>query len=250
MAENKPNPYGFGDDIDDDLFNDPQAHRDGTHPDFADPTSESATRQLLEASQKEPCPSCGRVHGIPGMESLPSQLQGLVMTFLRAFSEGEHAVMGGASSPRVLATMAGIISFSGDVNDSAVDAPLLLALADTVDELTEGKVTKKLALYSAERRLICAHMVLRSVNNFSERMHADVAVNQYFAEESYQETIAHLLSYYTIKLERAKTEYNEACIALAWDPDPELLDNGHYDKTREQGAFRESFLADSLRRNN
>lgn len=223
------NPYNFDDDIDDDLWN--RSHqKTGSNPTFADEHIKTEN-PMYQSPKGMECPSCGETHEVPeGFEKLPRQLNVMLSEYFKRFEAGNVSSLRAGAPPAALRLMASIVSFAGDVSRSGHGGPLLLAVSEVVDEMSDGAVQTKFRRYLAEHRLLTTNIILRVVNSFVEGLITDVNAGN-VTDDGVVATAKHMRLFFQEQVKLKTTKYRELCEAQGVEVNEFLLTHGRYETT-------------------
>lgn len=236
------NPY-FNPDLDDDVFSDDpedtassSADHDTAAPPLGVPLSPSSSGGGVRGKHRldgQICGRCGVPHDISSiigkdwnkvglseqrrLQRLIDELPDALVRQLPSNIEPAHATM--------------IESFFGwlyNIDHRNVNGPMVRAIFDVLNQMTNGLVTQLWRAFEAERRLIVNHTALKSIGKFKD----DVEENESaFTPENYLK-ITNALNVIAVFVKRriaADTNtYRQACANAQREPIQQIIDSGTY----------------------
>ena len=202
---NSSNPYFIGDE-DDDILND------------APKNNKSASKILG-----------------PNGESLPSELVEALSKYIDIDSVNLH----NTSVPLVVFASADLISFYSELLDSRSDAPIMSALCDVVNRISEGMLDDYMDLHEARHNIIMIHVV-REYSSIIWKA-AESAPKELEADKLflYMGTYHSFLDW---KFEQAKNQYIASCSNLNIAPDENIINYGNVTDKIGQKLYRPAVL--------
>lgn len=186
------NPYLSGDDDDDDLLADKGASNGPTQ--FGNSGGGSGLAPELAKALKDYIGAY-----LPGF--MPDALSNMPLAF-RAVS--------------------GMLDFFTDFTRFKVDGPLIWAMAEVLDELSNGKVRLLYQLHECERQIMSTHSIQRIMRRITE--HPPKHIQEHQTEVSlYFEVFNDLINY---TQDKATSLYYDLCEKLGREPDVVLVNEG------------------------
>lgn len=195
---------------------------------------DSSTKQHKHTVDGTTCPRCNRVHTQIDFDNIPEADMELLLDLLdRVPDELVDAMVaeitGGNRIPphaEFIGMFFGLRGVGGFDRDNR-PGPMLRALAEVVDEATNGAVTKRYELYELERQLITSHQLLKALNNALEASRVVNSKGPMWALEFTCEFMIDRLSVTTHRYRKLAAEYgvdiDEQLIAAGVYENPEVL---------------------------
>lgn len=162
------NPY-LSDDDDADLFD---KTGDGHH--------------VLDGSV---CPRCGVVHTVSNLDDIPREILNEIASAMDTMPDevarqakvvvgtitsGGHDAQRGDPNPDAFRALLlrSFVDFTSDLGRTNSHGPMLRAVAEVVDEMSEGGVSRRWSVYTVENTLILHHLALKSLSVMVEALHS------------------------------------------------------------------------------
>lgn len=168
----------------------------------------------------------------PNGEHLPDHLQSALAEYFQDYNtvSSENAV------PGIFRAIAGMYDYFYDITRYKEFGPLLAAMAELVNEYSDGRLMLIYQLKESQRKIAAIHQVKRQINIFLTGATVD-EMNDIKAEMmTYFETLASLCDFVQNK---ATSLYYDLCAKLEQEPDKELVESGYY--TNRDTITRVSF---------
>lgn len=208
-----PNPY-FDEGADDDLF----------------ASSAPATRHHLLDGHSV-CPGCGLVHNIdlPG-DKLPDEVLDQVSMFIDTLPEhGRNAriVVAEQSSPAAQ-LITDFESFSERMEEANAHGALLRALAEVVNDQTDGAVERRWRIYRCEQSVMVAHAIAATVTTIQNSLSTLVENYPRADREQFHRNLDSIVDMVTGRQEAAVDRYRSAAAEIDYPVDETLITEGYY----------------------
>lgn len=189
------------------------------------------------------CPRCNRIHTQLDFENIPEEEMELLLDILdRVPDELVDAVVsqitGGNRIPphaEFISLFFGLRGVGGFDKDNR-PGPMLRALAEVVDEHTDGEVTRRYRFYEIERQIITSHQLLKTLNNALEAAKMANAKGPMWALEFTCEFMIDRLTVTT-------TRYRKLAAELGVEVDEQLIAAGVY---AEPGVLTKYTMIDMM----
>jgi len=128
-----------------------------------------------------------------------------------------------AEIPLACYAAAGMISFFGEIFSAKEDLPIISALCDVVNRISEGLLTKYLDLHQARHDIIIGHSIREYSNVVCEVAEGTNGDMEGAKLKTFIETY---LSYINWRMDMSIKEYVQACKELEIEPDQNLISHG------------------------
>lgn len=165
----------------------------------------------------------------PHGEDLPEEMQEALQKYL-----GYSIPVRSETVPLIFRAITGVYDFFANFADYSTQGPLLAALAEVVDDLTDGKLGEVYNLIEAERKILYTWAIekfliaiLPEDGNWGKDLAGDASneeVAMYF--ETYLDAVRFVRS-------KASSIYYNLCSKLNRQPDEGLVNTGIYSKRDE-----------------
>jgi hypothetical protein len=202
---NSANPYFIGNE-DDDILNDA-------------PSSNKGNPQIVG----------------PNGESLPPELAEALSKYINLDDVNVH----NSTVPLVVFASADLISFYSELLDNKSDIPIISALCDVVNRISEGLLDNYLELHEARHDIIMIHVV-REYSSIIWKA-AESAPEELSADKLFL-FMGTYHSFLDWKLEEAKSKYIKSCSSLDITPDENIINYGNVTDKVGQKLYRPAVL--------
>lgn len=205
MALNAANPYFVGDEDDDILSEAPSSANSA--PKMLGPNGETLPKELVDALSK--------------------------------YIDLDNPHIQSTSVPLVVFASADLISFYSELLDSKSDIPILSALCDVVNRISEGMLDEYIGLHEARHELIMIHVV-REYSSIIWKA-AESAPEELNADKLF----LYLGTYHSFldwKFEKAKEKYILSCANLDIAPDENVINYGNVTDKAGKTLYRPAVL--------
>lgn len=227
------NPY-LDMDADADLLDDrPRARRrSGTS---------SGQRHTLSAPGAERTCWCGRPHVVEGIDDVPPE----ILEGLNDFIDGmptenviaDHIVLS-RSRPGTHGFVHQFLEFARGIATMNQNGPLLRAVAEVLNDITDGAVEGRWKVYSLERDLIVCHTILKAVNNVKNDIDQRLREDNPVDEDRVMGDIVDKISQITLdRLHQLQDLYEAAATDVGMRADDRMKNFGILDDNIDYGAF-------------
>lgn len=155
----------------------------------------------------------------PNGEELPAEVQESLGRYLNPWGQKE------SSLPNEFKAVKGLFEFFAGYSYYQQSGTLLLAIADVVDDMSEGLLGRVYRLHEAERRIMWTQHITRLEGLMSTiNWMVDGAHNAYEVEIGmFFDVLMHIARWYQ---EAAALEYVAVCEELGREPDNEFVQTG------------------------
>lgn len=159
----------------------------------------------------------------PGGEQLSPELQKALGEY---FKDYQPNMKGIDIIPGIMGAISGMYEYFADITKYRQNGPLVAAMAEIMDEVTNGRLNMIYMLKEAERKIVSIHTVKRHINLFLMSRQADAVQNE----------VAHEMMAYFASLGklcdfiqgRAVKLYYDLCAKLEREPDEVMVESGFY----------------------
>lgn len=158
----------------------------------------------------------------PNGEELPPELQEALKDYVGGMAEA------GASLPVAFKAVRGMYEFFANFRMFQDDGPLLLAVAEVLNEMSKGRVHDIWRIHECEREI----MYSTTISNFLNRILSSISPEDEYGNEIifYFETAAEIAVFVR---KYATDNYISLCDEAGLTPDPGLIEEGIYSKTND-----------------
>lgn len=158
----------------------------------------------------------------PNGEELPRELQEALRDYVGGIAEAANSL------PAAFKAVRGMYEFFANFRTFQNEGPLILAVAEVLNELTKGKVHDIWRLHEYEREI----MYSNTIAIFLNRIHSSIDPEDEYGNELifYFETAAEIAIF--VK-EKASADYMNLCEMIGMEPDQKLMEEGIYSKTND-----------------
>ena len=211
-------------------------------PDDADADILGETPQRKHALDGSVCPSCGIAHELESDQDLPEEVLDKLAEFLDGVPAGaiHSKITVARSTPGHNHLMQDFINFAQELEKVAREAPLLRALAETVDELSGGQVQRLWRVYQSERELMIGHILVKSVNRMLDLRAPGEAQTEPTTETKMLVELLETLQAASIeRIQKAAELYRLRAGETGVPVDEQLIETGVFSDEHEVSHFRE-----------
>lgn len=189
------------------------------------------------------CPACGIAHDVHGADIPPEVLDKLSQVLDGIPSDALHSqIIVTRSTPGRSRVIQDFVEFAQSVDHIGLDAPLLRAMGEVLNEMSHGKVARLWHVYETERSLITTHTILKAVNVMCDGV--ETKLREQDGADKDSETLLELLhllrNSVTDRLAKAVDRYREEAGSAGVEINDHLIDTGLYDEENSDG--RSQFL--------
>lgn len=193
---------------------------------------------LFEDQQQ---PSSNKVAGFigPDGKQVPEELAEALKKYV-----GEDIVVGSSTIPVVVSVMSEMQSFFGHVLNSNEESPILLALYEVVNKMSDGVLDKYIRLYEARQKIITIH----TIKFYSNIILQLTETNK--TDEEYNKIVFYLNNYNDYldwKLERLKNEYLIECSDIGVEAEENVLSHGEFNDKLSKIFYKASYAMGTLK---
>jgi hypothetical protein len=151
---------------------------------------------------------------------------------------GEEVALGATTIPVVVSVMSEMQSFFSVILNEHQESPVVLALYDVVNHMSEGVLDKYIDYYESRQKIIVIHTIKFYSNILLQMTEASKS------EEDYDKIVFYLSNYNDYidwKLNNLKNSYLIQCENLGIEPDEKLLAQGEFDDKISQILYKPSY---------
>lgn len=214
------NPYLVAGE-DDDLFDDPHTH----------------TSHNLDG---EYCPICGLVHTINSQDELPPEIKKKISEYLDTLPPGVKAEIIEVIRNDSSGYLQQFRNFYDQTLMTNSSGPLVRALIESLDAITNGDVSKRWKLYVMERDVICAFIILKACRTvFDEPLPEEATLDATTAMTTLMERI---LEECQNKLTHYIEVYTRECEVRGVEIDISLIEKGMHNRELENLDWIDRFM--------
>lgn len=200
----QPNPYAFADDIDADIYADRAQQFDEQRQALMDQIIAD-----LEDSAGSPIPPDERAKMLRLLEHLPTDALVNVDVVAASIQQNENVLEHFTTFMQVLETL-------------NPHAPMLRAMFEMLNEMTNGEIERRWRVYQKEQLLHSLHYTLKGINNMSQQASADEAPEQIVS------LINNLVQSLLDRIVKISDEYRLLAHEYSVDVDENLIMSGNY----------------------
>lgn len=180
-------------------------------------------------------PNSNKIAGFigPDGKQVPEELADA----LRKYA-GEDIVIGSSTIPVVVSVMSEMQSFFSHALNSNEESPVLLALYDVVNHMSEGVLDKYIEHYEARQKIIVIHTIKFYSNIILQITESSKSDDEYNKIVFYLNNYNDYLDW---KLEKFKNSYLISCEDLGIEADDHLLSHGEFDDKLSKIFYKASY---------
>jgi len=214
-----PDPYEYDPSMDADIFDNEVANNSSPY---------ASRKQHKHTIDGTICPTCNVVHSVPPNSFSPQEIEQMLSFVDNLPDELVKALLtsGSMRTPVYAEMLTGFLDYSAKIDEAYDIAPLMRAAVEVLDDLTDGKVTKRWRIYEIERRIITTHVSLKAVKSAikdnsqhqdEEEPHVEFNALLGFLEDFLIGRVTHL-----------NKAYVEEAESVGYEPVQRILDEGLY----------------------
>lgn len=202
--------------------------------DIDEATEEAITFHSFDGKK---CTKCGKRHHFlvksenPVPDNILNELSRLVDVLPEEIVDAAGASNGETGEPIANA----FLKLAQGVRKLNAQAPAILAIAEVLDEQTQGAVTKRLHVFRAENDVVNLHLIRKLLNNFIEWLHSFKGSNG--PPEDVFEAMNDVMDYVDERLQHYVDAYTEVCQKENHSIDQNVIDHGCPNEDRELARF-------------
>lgn len=186
-------------------------------------------------------PNGNKVAGFIGPDGkhVPEELAEALKKYI-----GDDVIVGASTIPVVVSVMSEMQSFFSHVLNSNEEAPVLLALYDVVNKMSDGVLDKYVHMYEARQKIVVIH----TIKFYSNIILQLTETNK--TDEEYNKIVFYLKNYNDYldwKLERLKNEYLLNCADIGIEAEEKLLSHGEFDDKLSKTFYKASYAMGTLK---
>jgi len=157
----------------------------------------------------------------PDGRQIPDELAEALKKYM-----GDDVVVTSSSIPYVVFAVSEMQSFFSNILNSNYESPLLLALYDVVNHMSEGVLDKYLSYYEIRQKIIFIHTIKFYSNTLLEMSERSKSEEEHAKVDFY---LRNYNDYLDWKLNKLQNSYLISCEDLGIDVDNSLLEFGKFD---------------------
>lgn len=162
------------------------------------------------------------IRGVEG-EALPEDLKNAISNYVDT-ENTDFGVVVGQGLPVEFRSVAWIFDYFCEYSRTKTDGPVMLAVAEVLDQMSDGRVSMLARLYEAERRIMWTQGVKRVLNVFITGDIFKGSNNPYLGEITmYFETYGDVINFI---YDTAVNEYRALSAKVGKEPDEEFIQTG------------------------
>ena len=186
-------------------------------------------------------PNSNKVAGFIGPDGkrVPDELAEALKKYM-----GDDIVVGSSTIPVVVSVMSEMQSFFSHVLNSNEESPILLALYEVVNKMSEGILDKYIHLYEARQKIIIIH----TIKFYSNIVLQLTETNK--SDEEYNKIAFYLNNYNDYidwKLDKLKNEYLLQCNDIGIEAEENLLSHGEFNDKLSKTFYKASHAMGTLK---
>lgn len=170
---------------------------------------------------------------------IPKELEEALSQYI-----GEDLVLSSSTIPTIVSIMSEMQSFFSHVLHSSEDSPILLALYDVVNHMSEGVLDSYLAHYRFRQTIIFIHTIKFYSNMMLQMTESSKSEEEHAKIEFY---LTNYNEYLDWKLEKIKSFYIKTCEDLGIEIDEDLLTRGKFEDNVSKTLYKASYSIGMLR---
>lgn len=159
--------------------------------------------------------------------SMPPSMGEQLASYFKGYGPGRngHVHTEECVIPLMTHTVSGFFTYFYDVTMYREYGPLISAMAEVLNEMSDGYLEAIYQLKEAERKIYTTHSVMKAVNVFMTLEQAEDTLNIRAEMVSYFKTFGALTEFVQ---QRAVNLYLHLCQQLGREPDQGLIETGYY----------------------
>lgn len=157
-------------------------------------------------------------------KEIAPELEGTVSRYVSAF--GAETTVVGENLPVEFKAVSATFGYLAAWPSYKEEGPLMWAMAEILDEMSDGYLSRLYDLRESERKIIYTHSVKRFMNSLFQVLETYVNENNFIGESLlYIESFVEIVDFIHF---RAVEEYEHICRQLDREPDASLIETGIY----------------------
>lgn len=195
-------------------------------------------RNRKHAFGGDPCDACGGViHNIQIPSDIPPEVADTLSEFLDTLPEEilNSAIIVAKSSPNTTKIISDFDALSKSLERDHFYSPLLQAIAETLDELTGGKVERLWRTYQSEAQLMSYHGVLKVLNE--TKIELESRTNTSVDDSALFTLLEKFLVDITGRIANSTEQYRLRAGETGVEVDEQIIESGVYSEGHRKSRF-------------